>query len=318
MPVEKKSKTKKISTIIAVALKSTKLIKIIQLIKLMKFAKPFVMILSMMISILAYSAIWSPAFAIAFVVLLAVHEMGHVIAMNKEGFPTNAPVFIPFVGAMLFSPKDMDRRQEAVIGIGGPILGSIASFILLGIYYFYPSNYILIFAYMGLFLNLFQMIPLSPLDGGRVTQAIGRNFQFVGIILLMAITVLLHQPTILLIWIIVLFDFTFLSFKQRIISASIIELTLIVFTLLRIGIEDNFTYWTCIVDSLVGFIYILMIISSWRNDKIGVEEVFSQSTNRASLDRKQKIFWLGIFISTITILISALFLISPLLKAVKL
>lgn len=315
----KKSIGKNISTIFVIFLKSTKLIKLIQAVKLFKIAKPMVMIFSMVISILCYSAVWTPEFAIGFVLLLLVHEFGHVVAMNKEGFKTNAPVFIPFVGAMLFSPKDMDRRQESVIGIGGVILGSIACFLLLGIHYFiYPSVYLLTLAYLGLFLNLFQMIPISPLDGGRVTQSIGKNFQFVGILLLIGVTVLVKQPSILLIWILVFFDFTFLSFKQRLICSSIVEVALIFFTCSGIGINDKIDLWVCIIDSIVGLCYVVAIYFSWKDNQEEMEHTFSLPHLRPQLSVKQKLFWLGVFLSTVVILTASLyFLHSTLLPLIE-
>lgn len=318
MEEKPKKKGSKFSTYFMLSLKSMKLLKVVQAVKLLKFGKPFIMIFSMIVSMLAYSAIWTPAFAIGLVLILFVHEMGHVIAMNKEGFKTNAPVFIPFVGAMLFSPKGMDRRQEAVIGIGGVVLGGIVSFALLGIYYYlYPSNYILQLAYIGLFLNLFQMIPLTPLDGGRVVQAVGKNFQFIGILFLLGITILIHQPSILLIWIIVFFDFTFLSFKQRIFAASIVEFFLVFFTAFGIGIKDNATFWVCVVDSFVGFLYVISIIRSWRSDSISTENIFTESHNRHALEKKQQIFWLCAFALTVGIYISAMLITSPLIQAIK-
>jgi Zn-dependent protease len=275
-----------------------------------------VMVFSMLVSILAYSAVWTPAFAVGLVLLMLIHEFGHVIAMNKEGFKTSAPVFIPFLGAMLFSPKGMDRRQEAVIGIGGVVLGGIFSFILLGVYFIYPSNYILLFAYIGFALNLFQMIPLTPLDGGRVVQAVGKNFQFVGIIFLIALTIMIRQPSILIIWVIVFFDFTFLSFKQRMIGASVVELALIIFTVFKIGIEDDGVLFACIIDSVVGFFYVVLIIANWRMDMAGMERTFNQS-DRPQLENGQRIFWMGVFIFTIVILFSAMVYMSPMLKDLK-
>lgn len=314
-----KIKASNISSFVVIALKSTKLIKIIQALKLFKFAKPFVMVFSALVSILAYSAVWSPAFAIGLVLLLFFHEMGHVIAMNKEGFKTNAPVFIPFLGAMLFSPKNMDRRQEAVIGIGGVVLGGIVSFILLAINFFYPSNYLLLFAYVGLFLNLFQMIPISPMDGGRVIQAVGKNFQYLGIVILMALTIMIHQPSILIIWIIVLFDFKFLSFKQRMFGAAAIELALIIFTVFKIGIPDDDTalFVACIIDSVVGLFYVGLIIGSWMySDGNEIESQFTQP-ERPALEKKQRYFWLAAFISTSAILFSAMVYLSPMIKNLK-
>ncbi|MES2181956.1 MAG: site-2 protease family protein, partial [Pseudomonadota bacterium] len=116
---------RKYSTAIVLTLKSTKIIKAIKVLKLLKFAKPLITMISIAISVFAYSVAYSISLAITIVALMFVHELGHVIAINRVGFKAGRMVFIPFVGAMISAPKGMDRRQEAIIGIGGPWLGSL-------------------------------------------------------------------------------------------------------------------------------------------------------------------------------------------------
>lgn len=312
-----KEKIKKASTILVLLLKSTKFIKVIQALKLMKVSKPLVMVVSMLVSILAYSAVWTPEFAIGLIAMMLIHEFGHVIAMNKEGFATKAPVFIPFLGAMLFSPKGMDRRQEAVIGIGGVILGGIACLITLGLYFIYPSSFLLLISFMGIALNLFQLIPILPLDGGRVIQAVGKNFQFIGLLALALLTVVIKQPSIFLVWIIVFFDLSFFSVKQRIIGASLIELALVVFTVFWIGIPDSAVFWVCVVDSVVGGLYVAMIAHHYKRDKNGIEAIFNQSNERPQLPSSQRWSWLAIYLLTVAILFGALVLMVPMLTQIK-
>src|SRR5437868_2979104 len=108
----------------AIAAKSSKLL---QLLKLLKVAKPLLMFVSLSISTVAYAFMMGPWLAILFIALLLIHEMGHVIAMRLQGLPTATPVFIPFLGAAVFAPAFKTRSEEAFVGYGGPLLGSIAA-----------------------------------------------------------------------------------------------------------------------------------------------------------------------------------------------
>ena len=90
---------------------------------------------TMLVSIGAYALIWGWRFAVGFVLLLLVHEMGHVIQLRREGIDAGAPMFIPFLGALV-AMKEMpkDAAAEARVGLAGPVLGSLASLVPLGIY----------------------------------------------------------------------------------------------------------------------------------------------------------------------------------------
>lgn len=306
----------KISTALTVIIKGPKLLKTLKLVKFLKFAKPLITILSIAISICAYAIVYSPWLAVGLVVVIFAHEMGHVIAMNREGYKTSGPVFIPFLGAALFAPKGMDRRQEAVIGIGGPLLGSLFSFLLIGLYYLTGGNWLLIMGYIGIFLNLFNMIPISPLDGGRVTQAVGKYFKIVGIALLIAVTIALKNPGILLIWIIVFFDFYFLPVKIRFTLAAITELAMITMLLTGTGIVNRSIFWSTIVDVAIGALYLTMIgISIFKNPK-ETEEILNQGAQRPELAAKEKFQWFLIWLSIAAILYIALLLLKPALKII--
>ena len=80
---------------------------------------------TMLVSIAAYTLLWGFPFAVGFVLLLSCHEMGHVIQLRREGVEASAPMFIPFLGAVI-SAKSMgeDAAAEARVGLAGPILGS--------------------------------------------------------------------------------------------------------------------------------------------------------------------------------------------------
>jgi Zn-dependent protease len=131
---------------------------------------------SMLVSMVVYAALFGDIkFAIGFVLLMLVHEMGHVIALKHYGLASGAPLFIPFMGAVidLRSPPQ-NAAQEAIVGIGGPMLGTagaLACWLLAFAMPEYSAVFIQV-AFWGFVLNLFNMLPVPPLDGGRVTAAV--------------------------------------------------------------------------------------------------------------------------------------------------
>ena len=83
---------------------------------------------SMLVSIAAYAWLWGLPFAIGFVLLIFIHELGHVIELRRQGVPASAPLFIPFLGAMI-GMKELpdDAWKEARVALAGPILGSVGA-----------------------------------------------------------------------------------------------------------------------------------------------------------------------------------------------
>ncbi len=138
--------------------------------------------LSGLVSIGAYALIFGLPFAVLFVVLLFVHEMGHVIALRREGIKATAPMFIPFLGAVV-AMKELpkDAWAEAKVALAGPILGGIGAAIVLALGVGLDSDLLRAAAYTGFFLNLFNLLPITPLDGGRAAAAIHPGFWLVGI-----------------------------------------------------------------------------------------------------------------------------------------
>lgn len=188
--------------------KSAKLIKVFKLLKLMKFTKAFMTFASMIVSAFVYAIFLSPWFAIGLVTMLFIHEMGHIVALRIKGYSAPGPVFIPMLGAVIFAPKFENPEDEAFIGYGGPLIGGLAALILFGIWALLPkpSDILLMTSYIAAYLNLFNLIPIRPLDGGRVTQVIGSWFKYIGLIFLLVFSLYIRQPSILLIWILVLDD----------------------------------------------------------------------------------------------------------------
>jgi len=135
-----------------------------------------------LISVAAYSLFFGWTFAIGFVVLLFVHEMGHVIQLRKEGIKASAPMFVPFLGALI-TAKSLGENAlaEARVGLAGPILGTVGAGVCLVIGEATNSDLFRALAYIGFFLNLFNLLPVVPLDGGRAMAAMAPWMWFVGL-----------------------------------------------------------------------------------------------------------------------------------------
>lgn len=155
---------------------------------------------TMLVSIAAYSLIWGWAFAAGFVVLLLIHEIGHVIQLRREGIEASAPMFIPFMGAFV-AAKSMgdDAGAEARVGLAGPVLGSLACLVPVAIWQATGNEFWQALAFVGFFLNLFNLLPVLPLDGGRAMAALSPWVWGVGYAGLVALTFIFPNPIMILI-----------------------------------------------------------------------------------------------------------------------
>jgi Zn-dependent protease len=139
-------------------------------------------------------------FGVGFVFLILIHELGHGYAMKQRGVASGWPIFIPFLGAMIaMKGAPQDRDAEAAIAYGGPLAGTGASLAAAGIGLQTDSSAMLALAYSGFFLNLFNLTPLSPLDGGRIAQAFSKQAWKVGLGILAVVFFLTGAPQLLLI-----------------------------------------------------------------------------------------------------------------------
>lgn len=166
----------------------------------LKFGKLLTTGGTMLLSVLAYSLIYGWRYAVGFVILLFIHEMGHYIAARQRGLDVGAPAFIPFVGAWI-QLKDMphNAETEAYVGLGGPLLGSIGALVCYFIARQTDSSLMLAISYAGFFLNLFNLIPLSPLDGGRITAVLSPRIWLLGVPVLIAVFFWRPSPMLILI-----------------------------------------------------------------------------------------------------------------------
>ena len=152
------------------------------LLAIFKF-KIFTTSATMLVSIAAYAWIWGWRFAVGFVLLILVHELGHVIELRRQGVPATAPLFIPFLGAVVGMkqlPHDVWREARvALAALDSDRLGARAC--------------------SGFGLTPFNMLPVSPRDGGRAAAALHPAVWAVGLAILLGLTLLWPNPILILV-----------------------------------------------------------------------------------------------------------------------
>ena len=142
---------------------------------------------SALFSVAVYSLFFGWQFAAGLVLLLFVHEMGHAVVMKLKGIPIGGMIFIPLMGAAVIMKRmPKNAKDEAEVGIAGPVAGAIAAMVCLALAREYPNTVWAPLAYFGFFLNLFNLIPIVPFDGGRVLGAIDRRIWIIGFLGLVA------------------------------------------------------------------------------------------------------------------------------------
>jgi Zn-dependent protease len=158
----------------------------------------FKFLFSMFVSAAFYVWLGGWWFGIGLVVLLFVHEMGHVVEARRQGLPVSVPVFIPFMGALI-TMKQMPHNawREARLAIAGPLLGSAGALLLYILALVYDSQQLKALAFLGFLINLFNLLPVVPLDGGRITAALHPALWFAGFLGLLALVV--YRPNAILI-----------------------------------------------------------------------------------------------------------------------
>jgi Zn-dependent protease len=156
---------------------------------------------TMLISMVVYAQRFGWAFAAGFVLSILAHEMGHVYVAWRMGVPVTAPIFIPGFGALILQKRAARSAwDEALIGIGGPVAGTLAALLCLLIYQFTHNPLYLGLAYTGFLINLFNMAPIFPLDGGWITGAVSPRLWALGIVGMgvLLVTGVVRNPLIIL------------------------------------------------------------------------------------------------------------------------
>jgi Zn-dependent protease len=157
-------------------------------------------LLTALISFGVYAVFFGPGFAVGLILMLLVHEMGHVIEIRRQGMRATAPLFIPFMGAAIFQRQNAtDALHQAEIGIAGPIAGTIGATAAWIAFAVTKNPVFLLWAYLGFFINLINLIPMGMLDGGWILAVASKWFQIVGLVMLAALTYFIGVSPILII-----------------------------------------------------------------------------------------------------------------------
>jgi Zn-dependent protease len=171
--------------------------------KLAKAGKLLLTAGTMFLSVAFYSREFGWTFALGFVVCIFIHEMGHVFAAWRLGLPVSTPIFIPGMGALILSKRMGKSAWEgAVMGFGGPLFGTLAGFACWAIYGLTGNALFLGLALIGFIMNLFNMIPMFPLDGGWIMGAVSPYIWIAGLVGLVGLSFFtgFHNPFI---WILI-------------------------------------------------------------------------------------------------------------------
>ncbi len=166
---------------------------------LLKF-KVFTVAATMIVSVGAYALLGGWWFGVGLVLLIFVHEMGHVLELRRQGVPASAPLFIPFMGAVV-GMKQMPKSawHEAQVALAGPILGSLGALAVWGLGIYFDSNFLRALAFVGFLINLFNLLPIVPLDGGRAVAALHPLVWLLGLIGLVALVIYSPNPILLIV-----------------------------------------------------------------------------------------------------------------------
>jgi Zn-dependent protease len=230
------------------------------LVVLLPKAKVLTTSASMLVSVGAYALIWGIQFAVGFVALLFIHEMGHYIQLRREGVKPSGMVFIPFLGAAVGTRSlGGSALAEARVGLAGPILGSLAVVALLPIAAATDDDFWRALAFTGFFLNLFNLLPIVPLDGGRAMAAMAPWMWFVGFGAMVLLALLWPNPILILIVLLGGLE-TYRRWKHR-----------------KDGLEGNAAYYSVkpAHRAIVGAVYVgLVVLLAFGMDATHVERTF--------------------------------------------
>jgi len=140
---------------------------------------------SMFLTMGVYWTLWGWPFAVGLVLSIYVHEMGHVAALVRYGIKADAPMFIPGLGAVIRARQHLSNpREDAQVGLAGPLWGLGAALACWGLFYGTGQLIFAGIAKVGAYLNLFNLLPLWQLDGGRAFNAFGRKHRWLATLVL--------------------------------------------------------------------------------------------------------------------------------------
>ena len=160
-------------------------------------------VITLFVSFVAYGLTYGWIFGIAIIYILMIHEMGHVWAMKRLNIPTNSTLFIPFIGA-LARGKELAKNayDDAYISYMGPVFGFLSVIPAILLYVVTKNDYWMVVVLLGSVVNLFNLIPITPFDGGHIVKAI--NFKIVMVGLVLALIVMFFTKSYMFIFFVLL------------------------------------------------------------------------------------------------------------------
>jgi Zn-dependent protease len=145
-------------------------------------------LVSLVVSFGGYAIFYGPWFAVALLTMIFVHEMGHVVEIRRQGMKATAPIFIPFMGAAIFQRSHpTDALKQALIGIAGPIAGTVGATAAFALYLATHNQVMLLAAWIGFLINVFNLIPVWQLDGAWILAPVSKWFQAAGYLAIAAL-----------------------------------------------------------------------------------------------------------------------------------
>lgn len=135
---------------------------------------------TMVLAFGVYWTIWGWKFAAGLVVSIYIHEMGHVVALSRFGIKASMPMFIPGFGALIrMKQHPASPREDARVGLAGPLWGLGAALAAYGIYELTGAPIWAAISQVGAWINLFNLLPIPPLDGGRGFRSLSRGQRWI-------------------------------------------------------------------------------------------------------------------------------------------
>jgi Zn-dependent protease len=164
--------------------------KLVLLVGLKLLAPSWTFLLSLWI----YVVIFGWRIAVAIMLLLLGHELGHYVAFRAYGLPVRLPSFVPLLGAFTVGSRPENLEDDANIALAGPVAGLALAAICYAVGIATNSRFWLACADLSAFLNLFNMIPMPPFDGGRIISALWPPLWILGFLLFIGFAIFFHLP----------------------------------------------------------------------------------------------------------------------------
>lgn len=163
---------------------------------LLLFVKFFGLSWTFLLSLWIYVLIFGWRLAVVIMLVLLAHELGHYCAFRAYGLPARLPAFIPLLGAFTAGAPPDDLEHDAYIALAGPLTGlglSAACYVLGDVQH---DRFWYACADLSAFLNLFNLIPVPPFDGGRIVGALWTPLWIAGLVIFVGVALYLHVALI--------------------------------------------------------------------------------------------------------------------------